>query len=265
MRTPGFEAMQNYSLTPLVRRRAFRPLATGRCDTPKPADDLPYMQAMWNYAQGMAAARQGRIDDAKRFHEALVPATTNPDDREDDGLGSLLADRRRADRRALRGRRNRARRRRTTTARSRRSTPRSRSRTRCSTTSHRPGIGRRARRSARCCSQAGKPAEAEQAYPRRAAAQSGERLVAQRPRAGPEGAGQEGGSAGSADRFAQRLGERGHRPRQDLRHFRRGRSPLKGTFTFAATWQRERPLLAAGDSAREVGGERFARRAAAWK
>jgi tetratricopeptide (TPR) repeat protein len=48
-------------------------------DTPKPADDLPFMQAMWNYAQGMAAARQGRIEDAKRFHEALVPATTNPD------------------------------------------------------------------------------------------------------------------------------------------------------------------------------------------
>ena len=33
---------------------------------PKPADDLPYMQAMWNYAQGMAAVRQGRIEDAKR-------------------------------------------------------------------------------------------------------------------------------------------------------------------------------------------------------
>jgi tetratricopeptide (TPR) repeat protein len=78
MRTPGFEAMQNYSLTPLYAAVRF-----GRwqqvMDTPKPADDLPFMQAMWNYAQGMAAARQGRIEDAKRFHEALVPATTNPD------------------------------------------------------------------------------------------------------------------------------------------------------------------------------------------
>ena len=46
---------------------------------PKPADDVPYMQAMWNYGQAMAAVRQGRIDDAKQFHAALVPATTNPD------------------------------------------------------------------------------------------------------------------------------------------------------------------------------------------
>jgi tetratricopeptide (TPR) repeat protein len=78
MRTPGFEAMQNFSLSPLYADVRF-----GRwqqvVDTPKPADDLPYMQAMWNYAQGMAAARQGRIEDAKRFHEALVPATTNPE------------------------------------------------------------------------------------------------------------------------------------------------------------------------------------------
>ena len=78
MRTPGFEAMQNFSLSPL-----FADVRFGRwqqvVDAPKPADDLPYMQAMWNYAQGMAAARQGRIEDAKRFHEALMPATTSPD------------------------------------------------------------------------------------------------------------------------------------------------------------------------------------------
>lgn len=78
MRTPGFDAMQNFALTPLYADVRF-----GRwqqvVDTPKPADDLPYMQAMWNYAQGMAAVRQGRIEDGKRFHEALVPATTNPD------------------------------------------------------------------------------------------------------------------------------------------------------------------------------------------
>jgi len=78
MRAPGFDAMQNFALTPLYADVRF-----GRwqqvVETPKPADDLPYMQAMWNYAQGMAAVRQGRIEDAKRFHEALVPATTNPD------------------------------------------------------------------------------------------------------------------------------------------------------------------------------------------
>jgi tetratricopeptide (TPR) repeat protein len=44
----------------------------------KPADDVPYMQAMWNYAQAMAALGQGRLDDAKKFHEALVPAASSP-------------------------------------------------------------------------------------------------------------------------------------------------------------------------------------------
>ncbi|HKX59735.1 MAG TPA: tetratricopeptide repeat protein [Steroidobacteraceae bacterium] len=77
MRTPGFEAMQNFSLTPFYADVRF-----GRWDavtaTPKPADDVPYMQAMWNYGQAMAAVAQGRIEDAKKFHEALVPATENP-------------------------------------------------------------------------------------------------------------------------------------------------------------------------------------------
>ncbi len=59
MRTPGFEAMQNFSLTPLYAAVRF-----GHWDDvvamPKPADDLPFMQAMWNYGQAMAAvARAG--------------------------------------------------------------------------------------------------------------------------------------------------------------------------------------------------------------
>ena len=45
---------------------------------PKPADDVPYMQSMWNYGQAMAAVAQGRLDDAKKYHEALVPATKDP-------------------------------------------------------------------------------------------------------------------------------------------------------------------------------------------
>jgi tetratricopeptide (TPR) repeat protein len=77
MRTPGFEAMQNFSLTPL-----FAAVRFGHWDDvtqmPKPADDVPYMQAMWNYGQAMAAVAQGRKDDAKKFHEALVPATKDP-------------------------------------------------------------------------------------------------------------------------------------------------------------------------------------------
>lgn len=77
MRTPGFEAMQNFATTPL-----FAAVRFGRWDEvaamPKPADDLPYMQAMWNYGQAMAAVAQGRIEDAKAFHAALLPAATSP-------------------------------------------------------------------------------------------------------------------------------------------------------------------------------------------
>ena len=77
MRTPGFEAMQNFSLTPLYAAVRF-----GRWDEvtamPKPADDVPYMQAIWNYGQAHGGRGQGRIDDAKKYHEALVPATKNP-------------------------------------------------------------------------------------------------------------------------------------------------------------------------------------------
>jgi len=77
MRTPGFEAMQNFALTPLLAELRF-----GRWEqvaaAPKPADDLPYMVAMWHYAQGMAAVRQGRMDDARSHHEALRRAAADP-------------------------------------------------------------------------------------------------------------------------------------------------------------------------------------------
>jgi tetratricopeptide (TPR) repeat protein len=78
MRAPGLEFTQNFAQSPL-----FADVRFGRWEeivkAPQPADDFPYMQAIWHYAQGMAAVRQGRIEDAKRHHEALVPATTNPE------------------------------------------------------------------------------------------------------------------------------------------------------------------------------------------
>jgi tetratricopeptide (TPR) repeat protein len=77
MRMPGFEAMQNFASTPLlaeVRFERWEQVAA----LPKPADDLPYMVALWDYAQGMAAARQGRNDEAKLHHEALVKAAADP-------------------------------------------------------------------------------------------------------------------------------------------------------------------------------------------
>ena len=78
MRLPGLEFTQNFAQSPLLAEVRF-----GRWEevvkAPKPADDFPYVQAIWNYAQGMAAVRQGRIEDAKRHHEALMPATSNPE------------------------------------------------------------------------------------------------------------------------------------------------------------------------------------------
>ena len=77
MRTPGFEAMQNFALTPLFAMVRF-----GRWDdivaTPSPAPDLPYMVAMWHYAQGSAAVRQGRLDEARAHHADLARATEDP-------------------------------------------------------------------------------------------------------------------------------------------------------------------------------------------
>jgi len=76
MRTPGFEAMQVFSLSPL-----FAAVRFGHWDevaaTPRPADDLPYKVAMWHYAQGSAAANQGRIDDARTHLEPLRAAASD--------------------------------------------------------------------------------------------------------------------------------------------------------------------------------------------
>lgn len=77
IRTPGFEAMQLFALTPL-----FADLRFGLWEeieaVPRPPRDLPYMVAMWEYAQGVAAARQGDLDRARAHHAALVEATQDP-------------------------------------------------------------------------------------------------------------------------------------------------------------------------------------------
>jgi tetratricopeptide (TPR) repeat protein len=78
MRTAGFEAMQVFSLSPLFANVRF-----GRWQdvegTPRPEDDLPYMIAMWHYAQGIAAVRQGKAEDARRHHETVLAAAGNPE------------------------------------------------------------------------------------------------------------------------------------------------------------------------------------------
>ena len=77
MRQPGLEALQHFWMTPWFERVRF-----GRWDEirslPNPAEDLPYVTAIWHYAQGTAAARQGR-DTAARLHlEALRPLAADP-------------------------------------------------------------------------------------------------------------------------------------------------------------------------------------------
>ena len=77
MRQPGFEAMQHYWMTPWFDRVRF-----GRWNeiagVPNPAPDLPYASAIWHYAQGMAAVRQQRLDDARTHLDALAPLAADP-------------------------------------------------------------------------------------------------------------------------------------------------------------------------------------------
>jgi len=78
MREPGYDAMQHYWMTPWFDRVRF-----GRWDEiaalPNPAPDLAYVSAIWRYAQGMAAVRQQRLDDAKAHLDALAPLAADPE------------------------------------------------------------------------------------------------------------------------------------------------------------------------------------------
>lgn len=77
MRQPGFAGLQHYWFTPW-----FDDVRFGRWDAirarPNPAPDLPYVTAMWHYAQAMAAVRQKREADAAKHHEALAALAADP-------------------------------------------------------------------------------------------------------------------------------------------------------------------------------------------
>ncbi|QNP40543.1 tetratricopeptide repeat protein [Lysobacter solisilvae (ex Woo and Kim 2020)] len=77
MRKEGFAGLQHYWMTPWFERVRF-----GRWDEiakePNPAPDLPYVTAIWHYAQGMAAVRQKRLDDARKHLDALRPLAADP-------------------------------------------------------------------------------------------------------------------------------------------------------------------------------------------
>lgn len=77
MRQEGFAGLQHYWMTPWFERVRF-----GRWEeiagAPNPAPDLPYVTAIWQYAQGIAAVRQGRLDDADAHLVALRPLAADP-------------------------------------------------------------------------------------------------------------------------------------------------------------------------------------------
>lgn len=77
MREPGFAGLQHYWMTPWFERVRF-----GRWDEiaagPNPAEDLPYVTAIWNYARGIAAVRQSRLEDADVHLAALRPLAADP-------------------------------------------------------------------------------------------------------------------------------------------------------------------------------------------
>jgi tetratricopeptide (TPR) repeat protein len=77
MRQPGFAGLQHYWMTPWFDNVRF-----GRWDeiraAPNPAPDLPYVTAIWNYAQAMAAIRQGRMEDANTHYAALSKLAADP-------------------------------------------------------------------------------------------------------------------------------------------------------------------------------------------
>jgi tetratricopeptide (TPR) repeat protein len=77
MRQPGFAGLQHYWMTPWFDNVRF-----GRWDeiraAPNPAPDLPYVTAIWNYAQAMAAVRQDRMDDANRHYAELSKLAADP-------------------------------------------------------------------------------------------------------------------------------------------------------------------------------------------
>ena len=77
MRQPGFAGLQHYWMTPWFDNVRF-----GRWDliraAPNPAPDLPYVTAIWNYAQAMAAIRQGRKEDANTHYAALSKLAADP-------------------------------------------------------------------------------------------------------------------------------------------------------------------------------------------
>ena len=77
MRAPGFAGLQHYWMTPWFDRVRF-----GHWEDilklPNPAPDLPYVTAIWHYAQGMAQLHERHLDEAQRHLDALAVLAADP-------------------------------------------------------------------------------------------------------------------------------------------------------------------------------------------
>lgn len=80
-RQPGYAALQHAWATPLFARVRF-----GRWDEilaePAPPGDLPYIEAIWHFARGIALVRQGQADEARHELDALNSLSSNASLRE---------------------------------------------------------------------------------------------------------------------------------------------------------------------------------------
>jgi tetratricopeptide (TPR) repeat protein len=77
MREPGYAGLQHYWMTPW-----FDDVRFGRWDAirgrPNPATDLPYVTAIWHYAEAMAAIRTSRAQEAQQHYDALAKLAADP-------------------------------------------------------------------------------------------------------------------------------------------------------------------------------------------
>jgi tetratricopeptide (TPR) repeat protein len=77
VKLPGFEFLQDFWATPIKAQVQF-----GRWDallaSPKPAEELPYAVALWQFGQGMARARKGQLKEAQAHLVALAKAAADP-------------------------------------------------------------------------------------------------------------------------------------------------------------------------------------------
>lgn len=78
MRQPGFGTLQHFYVLPIYAQLRFG-LWERLAQQPKPAADLKYPTGVWHYAQGMAALRRGKPDQASAHRRELSRLAHDPD------------------------------------------------------------------------------------------------------------------------------------------------------------------------------------------